>query len=364
MLHDLITERYDEIVARARAKVASRRAPQATDEELKHGVPLFLTQLIAILRKKDGKTEAMTATAALHADELLRMGFTVGQVVHDYGDVCQVISEIARDSGAAIAAEEYRVFNSCLDDAIAQAVTEYDRQRVSAATLKGTEQIGAFAHEMRNLISSVMLSFDMIREGHVSTRGSTASVVERGLLRMRDLVDRSLAEVRLEAQAYRSAPILMSDLIADLEISAALDAKSRGLQLSVTPVPPGLTVYGDRALFASALSNLLQNAFKFTHPHSTVILRTHATPEAALVEVQDECGGLPEGKAEELFRPFVQRSYNRSGVGLGLMIAQRAVQANGGLLYVRNLPGLGCVFTVELPKFVAQTSRAKNPSPD
>jgi signal transduction histidine kinase len=350
MLHELLTARHDEIVARARVKVAARRSPLATDEELKHGVPLLLTQLVTILRRADGQTEDLTDSATLDGDELLRMGFTVAQVVYAYGDVCQVVAELARDLDAEITPEEYRVFNWCIDQAIARAVTEYERQREQATALKGTEEIGVFAHAIRNLLNTAVLSFDLIKEGHVTSRGSTAAILERSLKGMRDLVDRSLAEVRLQAHAHCSHPIGVAEFVEDVEIWAAADAKSRGLQLAVAPVPADLTVYGDRALLASAVSNLLQNAFKFTHTRSTVMLRTRATADRVLIEVHDECGGLPEGKAEELFRPFEQRSDDRSGVGLGLVIAQRAVQASGGSLYVRNFPGTGCVFTVDLPK--------------
>jgi signal transduction histidine kinase len=352
MLRELLTTRYDEIVARARVKVASRRVPQATDEEVQHGVPLFLTQLIAVLRRADGgpPPTTMTDSAALHANELLRMGFTIAQVVHDYGDVCQVVSEMARDSGAQIGSEEYRVFNACLDDAIAEAVTEYERERERAMKQESTEKMGSFVHELRNFLNTAALSSDMLRDGRVSSTGNTAAVLQRSLAGMRHLVDRSLTEVRLEAKVFRPERLLLAEFIEDVEISAAVDAKSRGLRLAVSPVPVGLAAHGDRALLASAVSNLLQNAFKFTHPNSTVTLTVRVEGDRVLVEVQDECGGLPPGKAEELFGPFEQRSPDRSGVGLGLMIARRATEACGGSLAVRNRPGEGCVFSVALPR--------------
>jgi C4-dicarboxylate-specific signal transduction histidine kinase len=67
-----------------------------------------------------------------------------------------------------------------------------------------------------------------------------------------------------------------------------------------------------------------------------------------LISVEDECGGLPDGTAESIFRPFVQRGAVRTGLGLGLFISRRGVEANGGELNVRNLPGRGCVFTLDL----------------
>ena len=68
--------------------------------------------------------------------------------------------------------------------------------------------------------------------------------------------------------------------------------------------------------------------------------------------MEDECGGLPPGRAEELVRPFAQRGPDRTGLGLGLTIASESVVANGGEIRVRNLPGRGCIFTIDLPGLV------------
>ena len=98
------------------------------------------------------------------------------------------------------------------------------------------------------------------------------------------------------------------------------------------------------------VANLVQNAFKFTAAKSHVALRARAEGERVLIEVEDECGGLPAGATEALFAPFEQRGGDRTGVGLGLSISRRGVEANGGTLRVRDLPGRGCVFTIDLPR--------------
>ena len=84
-----------------------------------------------------------------------------------------------------------------------------------------------------------------------------------------------------------------------------------------------------------------------------MILRTDTGTSAgrALIEVEDECGGLAPGGSAALFLPFEQRSADRSGLGLGLAIARESVEANGGEIQTRNLPGQGCIFTIALPLF-------------
>src|SRR5580658_4761085 len=118
-----------------------------------------------------------------------------------------------------------------------------------------------------------------------------------------------------------------------------MEASCRDLSLAVTTVEPDVSVLVDRQLLAAAVSNLLQNAFKFTRPRGHVALKASSTDARVLIEVEDECGGLPPGKIDELFRPFEQRGHDRTGLGLGLSISRKSVEANGGQIRVRDVPG-------------------------
>jgi signal transduction histidine kinase len=278
------------------------------------------------------------------------MGLTVAQVVHGYGDVCQVITELAIEQENAISTTEFGRLNLCLDDAIASAVTAFARTRERRINAAGTERLGILAHEIRNLLNVATLAFESIKTGNVAPNGSTGRVMDRTLLRFRDLVDRSLAEVRLEAGVEHFERMCAAEFIEEVEIGAVILAKSRNVALVVTSVDPAVAIDGDRQLLAAAVTNLLQNAFKFTRANGTVALRVSATDARVLFEVEDECGGLPPGKTEELFRPYEQRGGDRSGVGLGLAICRKAAMANGGELRVRDLPGKGCVFIIDLPR--------------
>ena len=142
----------------------------------------------------------------------------------------------------------------------------------------------------------------------------------------------------------------MSDFIQELAPAARLEASARSIGLTVIPVEEGVAIEADRQVLAAVVGNLLQNAFKFTRPRTTVTLRVGASAERVLIEIQDECGGLPEGNVNELFRPFEQRSADRTGVGLGLAFSRWGVEANNGRIYARNLPNRGCVFTLDLPR--------------
>jgi len=358
MLQHLISEYRDELLVRTRSKVALRSAPRATPHELLHGIPLFLTQLGDILEQEaallaaDGT--AMAVTATLHGGELLEKGFSVAQVVHGYGDVCQAVTELALELKLPIGTEDFHTLNRCLDNAIASAVTEYARQRDVNLSEVEVNRHAFFAHELRNHLQTAVLAFQAVKSGKVGVTGSTIDVLDRSLCGLHDLIDRSVSQVRLNLGMSRKERIRVSDFMEETEIHASMEAAARGLHFGVERVDNSLQVDVDRQLFASAISNLLRNAFKFTQPSSHVQLRAVPRTDRISIEIEDECGGLPPGAAEALFTPFRQWGPDRSGLGLGLAITRRSIEMDGGKISVRDIPGKGCVFVVDMPLAVGR----------
>jgi signal transduction histidine kinase len=355
MLFEFIGTNRDEIIRRCRSKVAGRSNPPPTEAEIDYGVPVFLDQLLETLNGRTSNSVDINETALQHGRDLLLRGFTVSQVVHDYGDVCQAITELAVESDAPIAADEFRTLNRCLDDAIASAVTEYGRAR-NAATLqteqaRENERLGFFVHELRNLTSTSMMAFQVLRTGNVGIGGSTGTVLHRNLLRTVALIDRSMAEVGLTQGIQRQEPIRVAELIEELTPSAGLEADAKGITLHVVAVEDDVAVNADRQILVAVIGNLMQNAFKFTRPRSSVTLRVRGNAERVLIEVQDECGGLPQRDGDDLFKPFEQRNADRTGLGLGLAFSRWGIEANNGRIYARSLPGVGCIFTIDLPRW-------------
>lgn len=353
MLFEFIDLNRDEIIRRCRAKVAMRSVPPPTRAEIDHGVPMFLQQVINALRLGQLSSSEIGATAGLHGHDLLLQGFTVSQVVHDYGNVCQSITELAVETNAPISVDDFHSLNACLDDAIARAVTAYGRQ-IKQTTADGEtardERLGFFVHELRNLINTAMVAFEVLKSGNVGVGGSTGAVLDRSLTAVRTLIGHSLAEVRLTQGVQSAESFSVAIFIDELAAGASLAARTAGIELTVLPVEEGLEIHADRQVLMAVVMNLLQNALKFTRPKSTVTLRAGASAERVLIEIEDECGGLPDGDINELFRPYEQRGANRSGLGLGLAFSRWGAEANHGRVYARNLAGAGCVFTVDLPR--------------
>lgn len=354
MLAEFMMEHREEILARTRGKVAARMAPRPTESEIEHGVPLFVDQLIDTLKAQEPRGVESDAelgrSAEAHGGDRLRAGFTVNQLVHDYGDVCQAVTELAVDLNARISTDDFRTLNKCLDFAIGRAVLEFERQRECYLSERETERSGSMAHEMRNILMTANIAFFVLKQGKVGITGSTGAALERALDSLSKVVDRSIAIVRNGVGAPVRERVLVSDLMEEIQVTATIEASNGGFALEVSPVDPELELETDRLLLLAALTNLLRNAFKFSKPSSTIILRAFETADNTLhIEVEDECGGLALENKEELFQPFVQLGINRSGLGLGLSISRESVRAIGGELGVRNLPGKGCVFSVDLP---------------
>jgi hypothetical protein len=267
MLHEFLTAQRAELTERCRLKVANRRAPQAPDVELEHGIPLFIDQLIKTLRVEQ-TSEPMRSrkvsgpagggqpvlseiggTAPQHGRELLQHSFTIDQVVHDYGDLCQAVTDLALEYGSPIQADEFRTLNRCLDNAIADAVTEYAYRHDVLLAEKGVralnKRLGSLAHELRNLIHTASLALTAIKAHQVGLSGATGAVLDR--------------EPDRTAHSHRS--------LARRRTPERRDA--------------------DRESLISAVGNLLQNAFKFTRAHSEVSLNAYAAADRILIEVED-----------------------------------------------------------------------------
>jgi signal transduction histidine kinase len=372
-MHKFLSNNRDDLIARCKVKVAQRPKRAATAKQLANGVPLFLQQLTRTLEAEEqgnvaegvrisgpagGDATALSeigVSAAAHGKELLGLGYTFDQVVHDYGDLCQAITDLAVERDAPFSVDEFRTLNRCLDNAIADAVSEFAVQRDATVARQQSNdensRLGALAHELRNFLQTAMMAFTALESGKVPIGGSTGALVKRSLLALSGLLESSLDDVRAKAGASGQAQAFsLAAFIADAKSIASLDATARGCALTVPEVDRTIGIAGNRDHLLAALNNLLQNAFKFTHPHSEVTLHAYGTGDRVLIDVKDNCGGLPAGFAEDMFKPFTQGSFDRSGLGLGLSIARRTVESNGGSLTVLDVPRRGCVFEVNLPR--------------
>lgn len=230
MLHEFLTSNRNELVKRIRRAAETRVEPSLSAATIDSGVPLFLQQLTAILRKEqltdvrpaagkssvllggDGRSE-IGRTAALQGAEFMRLGYNLDQVVHGYGDVCQAITTLAVEHEAPISADEFRTLNRSLDNAIADAVSAFsgagqDSRVAQAETL--SDRLIAYAEEQRRLVDIALHSYDAIKSGTVGMAGATGALLLHTLEELRSLPERKLPEIRLRDPATGFAPKLNS----------------------------------------------------------------------------------------------------------------------------------------------------------
>lgn len=169
---------------------------------------------------------------------------------------------------------------------------------------------------------------------------------------MSQLINTALVDIKENGQEVAPRHLFsLSDFIAEASAAAGLSAQAKSVRFTTQPVEATLALCGNRDSLLSAVTNLLQNAVKFTKPNREVILSAYASADRILIDVKDHCGGLPVGAGNSMFLPFAQAGRDRSGMGLGLTIAKNAVEASDGVISVRDIPGSGCIFTVNVPRY-------------
>jgi hypothetical protein len=195
MLQEFITNNRAEIIRRCTAKMAARSSPAVTDAQSARGVPMFLEQLIGELGQGPSQVEEIHQSAVDHGHELYRRGFTVGQVVHDYGDICQSVTDLAVELATPIDVDEFRTLNRCLDDAIADAVTEFGREHevnIGGEATRQSERIGILAREAKTSLHTAAVALGALKSGRIGFAGATGVVLDRSVFSAQDLIDRLL----------------------------------------------------------------------------------------------------------------------------------------------------------------------------
>ncbi|MBX3192523.1 MAG: sensor histidine kinase [Labilithrix sp.] len=346
-LAGFVSARQDEIVKKWAERVHGTLHPAVLPRlELVDHVPTFLAEIVEALQRHEGPETS--ETAARHGVQRFALGFSLGAVVREYGALRDCIVEEAAAAGVVITTAARETLLECTFTGIAEAVTEYQKQRDAELQRQMNEHFAFVAHELRNPLNAALTATTLLKDrGELDVR--LVAFALRGLGRMHDLIDRTLRIARIGAVVEaRLEPTTMRALLeaAKADASPEADTKRVDLRLHATNDDH---VSVDVRLLHSALTNLVRNAVKFTPPGGHVDIRGSVAERRAKIEVEDGCGGWPEGRIEKAFAPFVQVGDDRSGFGLGLAIAKQAVDAHGGAIGVRNLPGKGCVVFLDVP---------------
>jgi signal transduction histidine kinase len=360
-LSSLLAARRREILERWTRRISREH----TDKELSRGelwdhLPQLLTEALAALhdehdaKHEDVGQDATTASAA-HGTQRLRVGFDLLEVIREYEILMDCIFDEIEALGGSVSTRHLRRVQRVLDDGRRGAVSAYIERRDAEIARAHSQHIAFVAHELRSPLMSAHMAVAILRKSGHSEHEWALSLIQRNLAVLRELVDQVLTADQLSAKVQPKPESLdVRELIEQAMAEMRQSAEERHTDL-VLEAPLALPYRGDRRLLRSAIGNVLGNAVKFTQQGHAITIRAAQHAERIIIEVEDHCGGLPDSNAAELFEPFVQRGGDRTGFGLGLAIVKQAVLAHGGQVCVRNRPGEGCTFRLELP--VSETSR-------
>lgn len=354
-LRELLDAHHDLILERWIALVSGRLAPRALPRPLlTDHMPEFLREVARAFATLEGGPHCQlpdrSPISQEHGSQRLMLGFDIGSVVAEFGTAAEVIWDLARERGVAVSLEEGKLLARCINTGIRDSAEQYSGRRDREQRELTTRHFAFLAHELRNPLQSVRLALRILEERGGVPPGRARDVLDQGLLRLQDLVDNTLISMKLStgSEPIERSRLDLSRMVAELASDTALDREQRGLHLRLE-VDPGASCDADPRLLRSAVGNLLRNAIKFSREAGTVTVRARRFGGRVLLEVEDECGGIAPEKIHRIFDPFVQAGADRSGFGLGLAIAKQAVEAHEGSLRVTNLPGKGCVFSLDLP---------------
>jgi two-component system, OmpR family, phosphate regulon sensor histidine kinase PhoR len=212
------------------------------------------------------------------------------------------------------------------------------------------------SHELRTPLTSIKGFAETLLAGAIADHATCrrfVEIIDSEATRLMKLVDDLMDLSRLEFRAVALEPtsVRLDELAAEALGKMRPQAERHGVALRLDGVTPQ-TVIADRDRILQVLTNLLDNAIKFTPEGGAVDVAVVGNGDQAVISVSDAGPGIPEEHLPRIFDRFyrVERSRSREagGTGLGLAIAKHIVEAHGGQISVTSRPGQGSVFRVAL----------------
>lgn len=226
-----------------------------------------------------------------------------------------------------------------------------------------SEFLAVLSHEFRTPLQALFGYAELLDSGvHGSLEPAQREDVRRiqlGLTHMASLVNQILDRASLDAGRL-SLDIRLVPLDEALEsLRALMEAQlaTKGISLEIAPAGPPLAARADAEKLRQVLVNLLANAAKYTPSGGHVAIECSATGETVTIAVRDSGIGIPAGKIDAIFAPYVRLHQNdrpslSSGLGLGLAISRDLVAAMDGSLTAESVVGVGSTFRITLPRAI------------
>lgn len=352
-MHAFLSENRDALVERWTHRMRERLEGERglTKEQLLDTFPLMLDAILEAFGRGRGSLaeHETSAVAQAHGEQRLVLGAPIEDVVREYGLFLDVALELAEERGVALPLTDIRRLASYLSTGATEAVRRYASRRDRELSKQSVDHFAFVAHELRNPLNACLMAWRFVASTGV-TVGPHGTILERNLKRLATAIDEALVDVRLKAVSdggvhLHIERLCLRDLVEEIVRDCAAEARAKGVSLESTYDGSPETL-ADRRLMRAALTNVVRNAVRFTRPQGHVHVCCSIREGRAVVDVEDECGGLPPDRAEQMFESFRRIGRDRSELGLGL--AKQAIEAHRGTIVVKDAPGRGCVVTLDL----------------
>lgn len=239
-------------------------------------------------------------------------------------------------------------------DEIADLARNFDRmaERIEALIAGERRLLGDISHELRSPLSRLMVALSLVKQGPAQETAGNLERIGLEARRLDTLIGQLLALTRIDSGVDRGSPVPfdLANLMQEVASDGDFEARAHNRRVVVTHADP-CTVKGFEELLRSALENVVRNAIRYTAEGTAVEVSLEAGNGRAHLRVKDSGPGVPESMLAEIFLPFRRgANSNSEGAGLGLAIAERAVQVHRGKIRAMNGPGGGLVVEIDLPK--------------
>ena len=271
-----------------------------------------------------------------------------------------------REASGRLAAGDLRARAGALvrprRDEIGDVVRDFDvmAERLHLLISAQRQLLSDISHELRSPLARLQVAVELARRKAGPDAEKHLNRIEAEGTRMNEMIGQILTLARADSDRLPvTEQIDLSEVVDLVSTDTDYEARQTGREVHVRKSQEAI-VLGDAALLVSAVENVVRNGCRYTPPGTSVDISLEATPTHGRIVIRDHGPGVPTGETERIFLPFhrvgASRDRDSGGVGLGLSIAARAVQAHGGSIRAVNADGGGLEVSIDIPLYKALQS--------
>jgi len=238
-------------------------------------------------------------------------------------------------------------------DEIADLARNFDRmaERIEALITGQRRLLGDVSHELRSPLSRLIVALGLVKQGPAEEAAENLDRIGLEARRLDTLIGQLLALTRIDSGVDRGSPepFDLTNVVQEVANDGDFEARARNRSVVIKRAD-ACTVTGFEELLRSAVENVVRNAIRHTAEGTVVEISLQVSNSRALLLVRDYGPGVPESMLSEIFLPFRRvGNGNSEGAGLGLAIAERAVNVHRGTIRAMNALKGGLIVEIDLP---------------